>query len=77
MQGARACVHADFLALENACVRVSAHGASGRRTEPMSADHTQAGIRPSDLNLDEMVALKEIPREERISLLNARLLAKL
>jgi len=48
-----------------------------RRTEPMSADHTQAGIRPSDLNLDEMVALKEIPREERISLLNARLLAKL
>jgi hypothetical protein len=43
----------------------------------MSADHTQAGIRPSDLNLDEMVALKEIPREERISLLNARLLAKL
>jgi hypothetical protein len=36
----------------------------------------QAGTRPSDLNLDEMVALKQIPREERISLMNARLLAK-
>ena len=36
----------------------------------------QAGTRPNDLNLDEMVDLKQMPREERISLMNARLLAK-
>jgi hypothetical protein len=34
LQVARACVHADFLALVHACVCVRAHGASRRRTDP-------------------------------------------